>query len=240
MTSILAPASGRSDIPRPPLRLLIVEDDKEAAQLMRDDLRESGIDVSVVHDGGEALAMDFADDAFDVLVVDRMLPGCDGLTLVQHLRARGDETPVLFLTAMGALADRVAGLHAGADDYVVKPVDAEELHARVRALAKRRRRAAPATFLVCGAVELDRLQRKARRGGEAIALLPLEFRLLEFLMLNRGQPVTRKMLLEEIWGFRFDPRTNIVETHLSRLRAKLGDALLIRTIRGVGYILQEP
>jgi two-component system OmpR family response regulator len=229
----------RRDSDEPPLRLLIVEDDREAAQLMADDLAGSGIDVSMVHDGGAALEMNICDGAYDVLVVDRMLPGCDGLTLVQSLRARGVETPVLLLTALGAVADRVEGLRGGGDDYVVKPVDFDELHARIRALAKRRRWAAPETVLVCGTLELDRLQRKVRRDGKPLPLLPLEFRLLEFLLLSRGQPVTRKMLLEEIWGFRFDPRTNIVETHLSRLRTKLGGAPVIQTIRGVGYLIHE-
>jgi two-component system OmpR family response regulator len=234
-----SPAPLRRDGAGPPLRLLIIDDDREAAQLMADDLAAVGLDVRVAHDGGAALALSIAEGVYDVLVVDRMLPDCDGLTLVRNLRAGGVETPVLLLTAMGAVADRVDGLQGGADDYVVKPVEFAELHARVRTLAKRRRWTVPETVLACGTLELDRLQRKVRRGGEPIALLPLEFRLLEFLLLNRGQPVTRKMLLEEIWGFRFDPRTNIVETHLSRLRAKLGDASIIRTIRGVGYAVHE-
>jgi len=207
------------------LRVLIIEDDAEAAQLMADDLAGFGIDASVIHDGAQALEAGAADGPFDVLVVDRMLPGCDGLDLVQRLRARGVTTPVLFLTAMGAVADRVAGFQAGGDDYVVKPAAAEELNARVQALARRRGWTSPPTVLVSGALELDRLHRRVQLAGQPISLLPLEFRLLEFLMQSRGQPVTRKMLLEEIWGFRFDPRTNVVETHISRLRAKLGDAL---------------
>ena len=228
---------------RPKLRILIVEDDVEAARYMADDLAGFGLEVTVVHDGVAAAAPGVGDGDYDVLILDRMLPSCDGLTLLRQLRARGVETPALFLTAMGAVADRVAGLEGGGDDYVVKPVDSVELHARIQALARRRvRPAAEASLLVCGDLELDRLNRAAWRGGEAIALLPLEYRLLEVLMLARGQTVTRKMLLEQVWNFRFDPRTNIVETHICRLRAKVdgaGRAPLIRTIRGSGYLLAE-
>jgi two-component system OmpR family response regulator len=227
---------------RPRLRVLIIEDDIEAAEHMADQLEGAGIETVVAHDGLQALAPGLGDGAFDVLIVDRMLPGCDGLEVLRQLRGRGVETPALFLTAMGAVADRVAGLQGGGDDYVVKPVDAEELSARVQALARRSVRAAAPTTLVCADLELDRLERRVRRGGVPITLLPLEYRLLEVLMLSRGQPLTRKMLLEQVWGFRFDPRTNIVETHISRLRAKLseaGAALLILTIRGAGYVIQE-
>lgn len=229
-----APARGAAR-----LRILIVEDDAAAAQHMADDLAGFGHAVQVVHDGATALAV--ADGAFDVLILDRMLPGLDGLSLLSTLRARGVETPALFVTAMGAVADRVAGLDAGGDDYVVKPVDSLEVHARVQALARRRQRAPEP--LACADLELDRLTRTARRGAEVLALLPLEYRLLEVLLLARGQVVTRKMLLEQVWGFRFDPRTNIVETHICRLRAKLGGAgrpPLITTIRGAGYVLREP
>jgi two-component system OmpR family response regulator len=224
----------------PTLRVLIVEDDVEAARHLADDLMGFGIEVEVAHDGAEALEPGFVDGRFDVLILDRMLPGCDGLALLQALRARGVETPALFLTAMGAVADRVEGLEAGGDDYLVKPVDSVEMHARVQTLARRGRRGAEAAALVCADLELDRLSRTARRGGEAVSLLPLEYRLLEVLLLARGQAVTRKMLLEQVWGFRFDPRTNIVESHISRLRAKIdagGRPPLIRTIRGAGYVL---
>jgi two-component system OmpR family response regulator len=226
------------------LRVLLIEDDVEAAWHMADDLEAGGVHATVVHNGAQALAPGLGDGDYDVLIVDRMLPGLDGLSLLKDLRARGVETPALFLTAMGAVADRVAGLQGGGDDYVVKPIDSEELVARVQALARRRvRPAAPeSTALVCADLELDRLQRKVRRGGQPISLLPLEYRLLEFLLLSRGQPVTRKMLLEQVWGFRFDPRTNIVETHISRLRSKLGEgggAPLIHTIRGAGYVIQD-
>lgn len=236
-SSAAGPASGPW-----PLRVLIIEDDVEAAQHMAEDLASLGLEVSVLNDGAAALAPGAGDGLFDVLIIDRMLPGCDGLELLRQLRERGVETPALFLTAMGAVADRVAGLQGGGDDYVVKPVDAEELGARVRVLAKRRAPAGKATVLACGDLELDRLQRRVRRGGRTVSVLPLEYRLLEFLLLNRGQPVTRRMLLEEVWGFRFDPRTNIVESHISRLRAKLegaGGPPLIHTVRGAGYVIRE-
>jgi two-component system OmpR family response regulator len=224
------------------LRVLIIEDDVETAEHMADDLAAFGVEAAVVHDGAKALAPGLGDGPFDVLIIDRMLPGCDGLELLRQLRARGVETPALFITAMGAVADRVAGLQGGGDDYVVKPIEAEELSARVQALARRGQRAAAPTRLTCGDVELDRLERRVWRAGQPVILLPLEFRLLELLLLSRGQPVTRKMLLELVWGFRFDPRTNIVETHISRLRAKLGEGggpSLIHTIRGMGYVIQE-
>jgi two-component system OmpR family response regulator len=231
------PAPGRL-----PLRVLIIEDDVETAQHMADDLIAAGVEVTVLHDGAAALELGAGDGAFDVLIIDRMLPGCDGLSMLRELRERGVETPALFVTAMGAVADRVAGLQGGGDDYVVKPVDSEELCARVFVLAKRRLKASEPTALTFADLELDRLQRRARRGERVIALLPLEYRLLEVLMLSLGQPVTRKMLLEQVWGFRFDPRTNIVETHISRLRAKLsegGGSSLIQTIRGAGYVIQD-
>lgn len=226
------------------MRVLIIEDDADVASHMADDLSAAGFETVIVNDGAEALTPGMGDGGFDVLIVDRMLPGCDGLSLLSKLRERGVETPALFLTAMGAVADRVAGLQAGGDDYVVKPIDSTELAARVQALARRRARAPSleTTLLASADLELDRLQRKVHRGGQPIQLLPLEYRLLEFLLLSRGQPVTRKMLLEEVWGFRFDPRTNIVETHISRLRSKLGEAggaPLIHTIRGAGYVIQD-
>jgi two-component system OmpR family response regulator len=228
---------------KPQLHVLIVEDDVESADHMAADLGGFGFAVTVVNDGAEALQPGVGDGPFDVLIIDRMLPGCDGLAMLQRLRARGVDTPALFLTAMGSVVDRVAGLTGGGDDYVVKPADSEELGARVQVLAKRGSRPVEATSLTCGDLELNRLHRKAHRGGQTISLLPLEYRLLEFLLLNRGQAVTRKMLLEKVWGFHFDPRTNIVETHICRLRAKLEEAggdPLIRTIRGAGYVISEP
>jgi two-component system OmpR family response regulator len=225
---------------RSPLRVLIVEDDVEAARHMAEDLNGFGLDTEVVHDGAVALAS--ARAGFDVLIIDRMLPGCDGLTVLRRLRQDGVDTPALFVTAMGSVADRVEGFETGGDDYVVKPVDSAELHARVQALVRRGGRRAEPMRLSCGDLELDRLTRTARRGGASVQLLPLESRLLEVLMAARGQPVTRKMLLEQVWRFRFDPRTNVVETHICHLRAKLdtvGGGAVIRTIRGAGYVLAE-
>jgi two-component system OmpR family response regulator len=220
-------------------RALLVEDEDDAAAYLAERLAETGWTVERAADGITGLERG-ASGGFDVLVVDRMLPGADGLTLVSELRGRGVDTPVLFLTAMGSVADRVAGLDGGGDDYLVKPFAFAELNARMTALARRPARQRETTILVAGDLVLDRLTRGVRRGRAAIDLLPLEFRLLEFLMLNAGRVVTRTMLLEKVWGFHFDPRTNIVETHLSRLRAKIqrpGDAALITTVRGSGYLI---
>jgi two-component system OmpR family response regulator len=222
----------------PATNLLLIEDDDHMAGELADNLAHAGWNVSRASDGESGLTT-AADAAFDVLVVDRMLPGIDGLTLVGELRNRGVQTPVLFLTALGSVADRVAGLERG-DDYLVKPFAFAELNARVNALARRRAPAREATVLSVADLVLDRLGRTVVRGDTEIALLPLEFMLLEFLMLNAGRIVTRKMLLEKVWGFQFDPRTNIVETHISHLRRKiqrLGDPPVIATIRGAGYVM---
>ncbi len=231
----------RSRTSIPAMRVLVVEDDPQTAQYVRDSLSSSGCEVDLATDGEAGLAL-ARDQPFDVLIVDRMLPRLDGLSMISALRADAVGTPVLFLTAMGAIADRVAGLEAGGDDYLVKPFSLAELNARVAALARR-----PAihyresTRLQAGDLILDRLERTAWRGGREIELLPLQFRLLEFLMLNEGRVVTRTMLLEQVWGFRFDPRTNIVETHISHLRAKIeipGEPSPIVTVRGAGYCLR--
>ncbi|MDI1364042.1 MAG: response regulator transcription factor [bacterium] len=221
------------------MRVLVVEDDDVAAEHVQDALAEIGHEVVVVSDGDAALDQG-ARGGFDVLIIDRMLPGLDGLSLLSALRARGVDAPALFVTAMGAVSDRVAGLEAGGDDYLVKPFALAELKARVQALGRRSLNTRPATLLQFRDLTVDRVLREARRGDRRLDLLPLEFRLLEYLMLAMGQTVTRKMLLEQVWGFRFDPHTNIVETHISRLRAKLdqGDAEpIIRTIRGAGYLV---
>ena len=236
-------AAARAPFGRSGLRVLIIEDDAEAARHMAEDLTGFGLETVVSHDGLEGLETALGGAPFDVLIIDRMLPGCDGLSLLRRLRDAGLETPALFVTAMGSVADRVEGLQSGGDDYVVKPGDSVELHARVQSLARRGGRGVAPMLLTCGDLELDRLTRTARRTRGTVQLLPLEYRLLEVLMLARGQPVTRKMLLEQVWRFRFDPRTNIVETHICRLRGKLeavGDGALIQTIRGAGYALAEP
>jgi two-component system OmpR family response regulator len=221
-------------------KLLVVEDEAEAARQIAHGLQSAGWAVEIAGDGEAGLER-AASDAFDVIIVDRMLPRLSGLSLVQSLRARGRQTPVLFVTAMGAVSDRVAGLEEGGDDYLVKPYSMAELTARVNALA--RRGASPLrerTILHTDDLTLNRLERSVRRGEREIELLPLEFKLLEFLLLHAGQIVTRTMLLERVWGFHFDPRTNIVETHISRLRSKLdseGSAPLICTVRGAGYVV---
>lgn len=226
------------------IRVLLIEDEPETADHMTDGLERCGFRVESVLDG--AAGLDRAlDGQFDVIIVDRMLPKLDGLELVERLRGAQVQTPVLFVTAMGAVADRVSGLERGGDDYLVKPFSFAELSARVGALARR----APTplrerTVLQCGDLTLLRLERAARRGGLDLTLLPLEYRLLEYLMLNADRVVTRTMLLENVWGFHFDPRTNIVETHISRLRGKIdlpGALPLITTLRSVGYIIRtEP
>jgi two-component system, OmpR family, response regulator len=219
-------------------RVLIIEDEDEMAARLAEGLSDAGWEVERVHDGECGLERAVG-GPFDVLVVDRMLPRLDGLSMVTQLRARDVGTPVLFLTAMGAVADRVAGLEAGGDDYLVKPFAFDELSARLNALA-RRARSRERTVLCAGGLTLDRLARTVRREGAEVELLPLEFKLLEYLMLNAGKVVTRAMLLEQVWGFAFDPRTNIVETHLSRLRGKIdppGGPSLITTVRGSGYVV---
>jgi two-component system OmpR family response regulator len=223
------------------MRVLVVEDDQQTADYVRDSLDHSGCEVDLAADGEAGLAL-ARTEPFDVLIVDRMLPRLDGLSLVTTLRGGNVMTPVLFLTAMGAIADRVAGLEGGGDDYLVKPFSPAELKARVAALARRPTiQARKATTLRVGSLMLDRLERSVWRDGEEIELLPLQYRLLEFLMLNEGRIVTRTMLLERVWGFSFDPRTNIVETHISHLRGKIdcGDGpSLIATVRGAGYAIR--
>ena len=228
-----------------PMRVLVVEDDVQTATYVRDSLSGIGIEVETAVDGETGLAC-ASRAAFDVLIIDRMLPKLDGLALVEALRADRVETPVLFLSAMGSIADRVAGLGSGGDDYLVKPFSPAELNARVVALARRPALRAEvsgaSTQIQVSDLVLDRLDRSARRGDQEIALLPLQFRVLEFLMLNKGQIVTRSMLLEHVWGFRFDPQTNIVETHISHLRARIdrpGLPPLISTVRGAGYLIRD-
>lgn len=222
------------------MRVLLIEDEVETAAHVSEGLREAGWRVDAAHDGDDGLELASANE-HDVIIVDRMLPGRDGLSVVVELRARQVQTPVLFLTSMGAIADRVAGLDGGGDDYLVKPFSTAELHARVAALA-RRPVVAPQdrASLQVDDLILDRLNRSVHRNDRKVDLLPLEFRLLELLMLNAGRIVTRAMLLEKVWGFHFDPRTNIVETHISRLRGKIesaGAAALIVTVRGAGYVI---
>ena len=223
------------------MRVLVVEDDLQTAVYVRDGLSGAGCEVAVAEDGASGLDL-ARHGPFDVLVIDRMLPVLDGLSLVSALRRDEVQTPVLFLTAMGAIADRVEGLEGGGDDYLVKPFSIEELGARVNALARRpAMRGREPAVLRSGDLQLDRLQRVARRAERKIELLPLQFKLLEYLLLHEGDVVTRSMLLEGVWGLRFDPRTNIVETHISHLRGKIdnpGEPSLIVTVRGAGYVIR--
>ncbi|MDP3739549.1 MAG: response regulator transcription factor [Hyphomonadaceae bacterium] len=222
------------------MRILLIEDDAQTAAYVVKGLRETGQGVELSRDGRDGLFRATHED-FDLLIVDRMLPGLDGLSVVKAARAAGVAAPVLMLTAMGAIEDRVAGLEGGADDYLVKPFSFAELHARVNALGRRPPLKEQETELIVADLALDRLRRIVKRGNQAIDLQPREFRLLEELMLNAGRIVTRTMLLERVWDFHFDPGTNIVETHISRIRAKIdrgGDPVLIHTVRGAGYVIR--
>ena len=224
------------------MRILIIEDDRDAAQYLAKGLRESGHSAEVAEDGRDGLLRS-AVEPFDVLIVDRMLPNLDGLSLVQHLRKTGHATPVLFLSALGEVDDRVKGLRAGGDDYLAKPYAFSELLARVENLGRRRNSRAAATRLKVADLELDLLSRKATRAGQAIDLQPREFQLLETLMRHAGQVMTRTMLLEQVWNYHFDPQTNVIDVHISRLRQKIDRGFeppLIHTVRGAGYCVREP
>jgi len=226
-----------SDLP-----ILLIEDDRFVAESVWQSLMQAEFRVEHAADGLEGLRLARSSE-YQVLVVDRMLPGLDGLRLVKQLRAEGVITPALFLTTMSGIDDRVHGLEAGGDDYLVKPFAMVELVARVRALTRRPASRNRATQLRAGGLHLDLLQRTAQRDGHDIELLPLEFKLLEYLVSHAGRVVTRSMLLENVWNIHFDPQTSVVESNLSRLRAKLnahGGPELIQTIRGTGYRLVIP
>ena len=221
------------------MRILLIEDDRQTTDYVARGFAESGHRCDTLADGQDGLYQ-ATRERYDVLVVDRMLPGLDGLSLVKALRAANVVTPVLFLTAVSGVDDRVEGLDAGADDYLVKPFAFSELLARVSALNRRPPVQTDATKLRVHDLELDLIRRKVERRGTVIDLQPKEFELLEFLMRSEGRVVTRTMLLEHVWGFHFDPKTSVVETHISRLRAKIdrpfGEPLL-HTVRNIGYAL---
>jgi two-component system, OmpR family, response regulator len=224
------------------VRVLVVEDDERTANYVAKGLVQVGHVTDVVADGREALAF-ATQENFDLLIVDRMLPGLDGLSLVKALRATGARMPILFLTAIGGVDDRVEGLEVGADDYLVKPFAFSELLARVNALLRRPPVQTEKTVLKVADLELDLLRRTARRANQPIDLQPREFTLLEVLMRNEGRVVTRTMLLERVWDFQFDPKTSVVDTHISRLRAKIDKPFaqpLLHTVRNVGYSLHAP
>jgi len=222
------------------MRLLIVEDDLEASRAMVTGLSEQAHQCVTAPDGLAGLQA-ARDDEFDVMIVDRMMPRMDGVTMVETLRRDGDRTPVLFLSALGEINDRVAGLNAGGDDYLVKPYALAELLARVEALARRREMGSVQTVLKVGDLEMDLIAREVRRAGVEIDLQPREFQLLEFLMRHGGQSVTRTMLLEKVWEYHFDPQTNVIDVHISRLRSKIDkgfDKAMLQTVRGAGYRLE--
>ena len=224
------------------MKILLIEDDEEMASYLADGLQRQGHVVDRAANGRDGLFL-AAGEPYDAMIIDRMLPGLDGLAVVKTVRGAGIKTPVLFLTAVDGIDDRVEGLEAGGDDYLVKPFAFAELAARVNALGRRPVLAQLGTLLRVGDLELDLSRRTCRRSGREIDLQPREFRLLEYLMRHPGQIVTRTMLLEHVWDFHFDPRTTVVETHISRLRSKLGsaegEAAAIETVRGAGYRLRD-
>ena len=223
------------------MRILVIEDDQETADYLRKGLAESGHVADHASSGPDGLGM-ARGGRYDVLIVDRMLPGMDGLAVIRRLREEKAATPVLILSALGQVNDRVRGLRAGGDDYLVKPFAFAELLARVEALARRAStEAESATHLQVGDLEMDLLGRTVARAGKPIDLQPREFRLLEHLMRHEGQVVTRTMLLEGVWDYHFDPQTNVIDVHISRLRAKIDKGFetpLLHTVRGAGYCLR--
>ena len=223
------------------MRTLVIEDDIEAALFLQKALKESGHTVDLAHDGDDGLAI-ARDGGYDVLIIDRMLPKQDGLSLVKTLRAEGDRTPVLFLSALGAVDDRVKGLKAGGDDYLTKPYAFTELLARIEALVRRSEPQETQTRYQVGDLVIDRLAQRVTRAGEPLVLQPREYRLLEYMMRNAGQVVTRTMLLENVWDYHFDPQTNVIDVHVSRLRGKIDKGFerpLLHTVRGAGYMLRD-
>ena len=223
------------------MRILVVEDDKDVAGFVVKGLREAGHVAEHADNGRDGLFM-AASEAFDAIILDRMLPGgIDGLRLLETLRGQDNTTPVLFLSALGQVDERVRGLKAGGDDYLTKPFAFAELLARVEALIRRGKSEGPQTKVVVGDLEMERLSRTVRRAGQRIDLQPREYRLLEFLMNHAGQVVTRTMLLEGVWDYHFDPQTNVIDVHVSRLRQKIDKPFaspLLHTVRNAGYMLR--
>lgn len=224
------------------MRVLIIEDDNNVADYVAKGLKESGFKVDRAEDGKQGLVM-VTTETYDALVVDRMLPHVDGLTIIQTLRAADDNTPVLILSALGEVDDRVKGLKAGGDDYLVKPFAFAELLARIEAILRRQESSNTQTRLKVADLEMDLLAHKVTRAGENFNLQPREYKLLEYLMRHAGQVVTRTMLLENVWDYHFDPQTNVIDVHISRLRQKIDkgfDKQLLTTVRGAGYMLDDP
>ncbi|MCG8544576.1 MAG: response regulator transcription factor [Alphaproteobacteria bacterium] len=224
------------------MRILVVEDDLESAAFLEKGLRESGYVVDHAATGPDGLHL-ATTESYDLMIMDRMLPGMDGLHIVELLRKEGNKTPVLILSAMDKVDDRVEGLRAGGDDYLTKPYAFSELLARLEALSRRGNSAPAETKLRLADLEVDLLARTATRGGKPIDLLPREFQILEYLMRYSGQVVTRTMLLENVWNYHFDPQTNVIDVHMSRLRTKIDrnfEKPLLQTVRGAGYCLRDP
>jgi len=223
------------------VKILVIEDDKDVASYVTKGLEQAGFTVDSAGDGKDGLFL-ATTEHYDAAVVDRMLPGVDGLTIIRTLRASGNAMPVLVLSALGEVDDRVSGLKAGGDDYLVKPFAFVELQARIEALLRRRHGGvgAEATMLEVGDLKMDLLRREVERSGHSIDLQPREFMLLEYLMRHAGQVVTRTMLLEAVWSYHFDPQTNVIDVHISRLRSKIDKGFtrpLLHTVRGAGYRL---
>jgi two-component system OmpR family response regulator len=222
------------------MRILIIEDDKEAAAYIVKGLTEAGHVADQAHDGEHGLELALSNH-YDVMIVDRMLPKRDGLSVINALRCENIEAPVLILSALGEVDDRVTGLRAGGDDYLAKPYAFSELLARIEVLARRKKPQESETSYKMDGLELDRLSHVVKRDGQSILLQPREFRLLEYMMKHAGQVVTRTMLLENVWDYHFDPQTNVIDVHMSRLRGKVDkgyEKQLIHTVRGAGYVLR--
>jgi two-component system OmpR family response regulator len=227
--------------PASEMRLLIIEDDRDSADYLVKAFREAGHVADLASDGEAGLSLAETGE-YDVMIVDRMLPKRDGLSVIGALREKGNRTPALILSALGQVDDRVKGLRAGGDDYLPKPYSFTELLARVEVLSRRGSGPAEESAYRVGDLELDRLSRRVTRGAEKIDLQPREFRLLEYLMKHAGQVVTRTMLLENVWDYHFDPQTNVIDVHISRLRSKIDkghDKPLLHTIRGAGYMIRD-
>lgn len=224
------------------MRVLLIEDDKSVADYIIKGLKQSGYNVDHADDGKQGLLLATSEN-YDVMVVDRMLPNVDGLTIIQTMRASENKTPVLILSALGEVDDRVKGLKAGGDDYLVKPFAFAELLARIEAILRRQEHSTTQTKLKVADLEMDLLAHKVTRSGEGFNLQPREYKLLEYLMKHAGQVVTRTMLLENVWEYHFDPQTNVIDVHISRLRQKIDkgfDKQLLSTVRGAGYMLHDP
>ncbi len=223
------------------MRILIVEDDRDAANWLAKGLQEGGHVVDVAYDGEQGLGL-AQTNVHDVLVIDRMLPKLDGLAVIRQVRSDGNKTPVLILSALGDVDERVRGLRAGGDDYLAKPYAFAELLARVEGLGRRSQTDVLETKLRAADLEIDLLTRTVTRAGKAILIQPREFKLLEYLVRNAGHIVTRTMLLENVWDYHFDPQTNVIDVHVSRLRSKIDKGFsepLLQTVRGAGYMIRD-